>query len=107
MRTLKKPFLFWDSSSMADFSSRNVKVSEVYEESNRKLGIVFILSFFCQWLIGLHISRQEQEVKLHFCEAGHIKLSHCFMHRELFMWGTVAFKYIFTKQDLPLLLTNL
>lgn len=38
MRTLKKPFLLWDSSIMADFSSRNVKVSEVYEESHRIAG---------------------------------------------------------------------
>lgn len=59
--------------------------------------------------MGLHISRQEQEVKLHFCEAHRIifKLSHCFMHRELIMQGNVVFQYIFTKQDLPSVLTNL
>lgn len=38
LRTLKMPLLFWDSSSLANFSSRNVKVSEVYEESHRIAG---------------------------------------------------------------------
>lgn len=38
MRTLKKPFFFCDRSNLADFSSRNVKVSEVYEESHRIAG---------------------------------------------------------------------
>lgn len=109
VRTLKKPFLFGYSSSMADSSSRNVKVSEVYEESHRIVGnhVYSILP-----LLGVngftHLHRQEQEMKSLFCEAGHIlfKLSQCFKHRELIMWGTVVFKYIFTKQDLPLLFAN-
>lgn len=49
--------------------------------------------------LGLHSSKQEQEVKLDFHETSHalFKLFHCFKHSELITWETVVLKYIFTQ----------